>query len=163
MTTKARTRKPWSPFETDLLKRKFARRPNREIAAFTGHPVASVAAKARRLGLRKGPGRSVWKPWMLDILRDNYADTPNARLKDWLGVSVITLQLKAAELGLQKAGKLRRPGRARPDGRRRDVTPEEGDFIREHVGTHTKAAIARELGYAKCTISAYCRRHGIGA
>lgn len=153
-------RKPWTEAEKQLLIREYPKRMNREIARFTGHPVGSIGPLAHRLGLEKKV-KGVWKPWMSEFLRQHYPTTPDRLLVEWMGVGRTTIQRKAAELGLKKAGRLHRPARTLPDGTIRKVTPEEGQYIRTAVLTEGKsrAAVARELGYAKCTVIAYLKRH----
>lgn len=153
--------KAWHPYEIAILKKEYPKRTAREVSQFVGHSEASVRRLAHNLGIKKDPDIDAWKPWMIDILRENYAKTKNDTLMEWIGVGRHALTQKAKALGLKKEGGLYRPSRTGTDGRRRDITPEEDAFIRQNIGILSQAAIARQLGYARCTISSYCRRKGI--
>lgn len=153
-------RKPWTNAEKQILVSQFSKRTNTEIAMFTGHPPGSVSALASRLGLKKKV-KGVWKPWMTDFLKKNYAKTPNRLLAEWIGVSHNTVVAKATEFGLKKEGHLQRPPRKKPDGTIRKITLEEDRYIRAAISSKSCAAIARELGYAKCTVTSYCKKKGI--
>jgi hypothetical protein len=146
----------------DILIREYPKRRSKELVLFTGHPYGGVMRKAHKLGLKKNSRKYiVWRPAMTELLRKYYPDTPNALLAEWLEISVSSLQLKAAELGLEKIGRLKIPKRKLPDGTIRKLSSEQGEFIRRNINTMSQRRIARELGFAKCTISAYCKRHNI--
>ena len=157
-------RKKWTRAEIDILIREYPKRRTKEVARFTGHPYAAVRTKATKLGLKKNSRKLiVWRPAKLDVLRRFYPNTPNALLAKWLEVSVTSIILKAEELGLEKTGRLKLPKRTLPDGRNKRITPEQDAFIRNNIGTMSGGRIARELGYARCTITSYCRKHNITA
>ena len=155
-------RKKWTRAEIDILIREYPKRRTKEVARFTGHPYAAVRTKATKLGLKKNTRKLiVWHPTMLDVLRRFYPNTPNALLAKWLEVSVTSIILKAEELGLEKTGRLKLPKRTLPDGTVKRITPEQGEYIRNNIATKSKRRIAVELGFSKCAITAYCRKHNI--
>lgn len=153
--------KPWAPHEVALLRKYFPKKTNRDVALYTGHTVKSVAKKAFSLGLKKENTGIRWTADMEDLLRANYPTTANRKLAEWLGVCKCAVIEKATLMGLEKDGRYRRPKRITPEGRRRDIGPEQEAFIMSHLDTMSMRAIGRALGYSQCTISRYCARKGI--
>ena len=151
----------WTPCEVEILVKEFSRRPAKEVALFTGHPVKSVRKKANSLGLRREGTGIKWLPWMVAFMKENYPFTKNEDLANWLGVGYCTVALKAAELGLSKAGSLKRPSLKKTDGTLRRIGPEEDAYIRERIGKDSLQKISLSLGFAKSTVSRYCLRKGI--
>lgn len=59
--------RPWLPSHTETLER-MAGRPDREIAAATGHPVRTVRDHRQARGIKAHVGRSHWtrRDWLLN-------------------------------------------------------------------------------------------------
>ena len=149
----------WTRVETEILIREYPRRPTSDVALFVGHPLSSTSNKARAMGLKKARRSHVWQPWMTDILKKHYGDTGNDKIAAWLGVSRSCVISHAKSLGLAKEGRLRRPcGRPGAEAR---ITPEQGELIRQAVGSRSMGSIAAEIGFTPSAVSRYCRRTGI--
>ena len=157
-------KKKWTQAEVDILIREYPKRRTKELVLFTGHPYGAVRTKATRLGLKKNTRKLIiWRPAMIDLLRRFYPNTPNALLAGWLEISVTSVLLKAEELGLEKTGRLKLPKRTLPDGTVKRISQEQDAYIRSHIDTMSRSRIARELGFSKCAITSYCRKHNITA
>ena len=153
--------KKWTTTELEILRSQYSKRPLKDTVFLLGRTEAAASNKASRIGLRKGHRRIEWTDWMIQLLKDHYPDTNTETVAQWLEMSPDTVLKKAHELSLRKTGPRNRDKMHTPDGRIHHITPEDGEYIRTHMGREKVKDIAARLGFSLQSIWDYCNKNGI--
>jgi len=123
--------------DLDYIRKHAGKMTHAEIARVLGYHAGTVAKYARSMGLRgRGNRRDPWTRQEDQKLRRLFRTIPRKDLADALGKPIQVVRRRTLELGLRQRAMSVRP---RVWSRKEDL------FLREHVATMTRRAIAKRL------------------